>query len=346
MPQREILHICLLDKFIPPFIAFIKENFEFERHTFHLSGNMDRYPVTKCANILQFKGTGRIFELLHAMYGAKKIILHGLFDPKIVKLLALQPWLLKKCYWVMWGGDLYHYKFRERNKHEDRHERIRAFVIKRLGHLVTYIKGDYELAQKWYGATGQYHECLMYPSNLYKEPPPPSESDPYLNLLVGNSADPSNNHLKVFEDLKPLMHERVRIYCPLSYGESDYAALIASTGKHLFGEQFIALVDFMPIKKYMELLGKIDIAIFAHERQQGMGNAISLLGLGKKVYMHSDITPWQLFTSLGICIFDVNKIEITSEKKQNLSNNKKIISAYFSIANLVKQYIDIFQKPL
>jgi hypothetical protein len=342
MPHGEILHICLLDKFIPPFIEFIKENFEFERHTFHLSGDIDKYSVTKGTNVLLFMGTGRLFKLLHAMYRAKRIILHGLFDPKIVELLALQPWLLKKCYWVMWGGDLYHYKFRERNKNDDRHERIRAFVIKRVGHLVTYIKGDYELAQKWYGATGVYHECLMYPSNLYKESPTRSESDSYLNVLVGNSAEPSNNHLKVFDSLKPLMHEGVRIYCPLSYGDSDYAAQIASKGKQLFGEQFTALLDFIPIEKYLELLGKIDIAIFAHKRQQGMGNTITLLGNGKKVFIRSDVTPWKLFTSLGVHIFDANSIEISEEKISNLSNNTKVISEYFSTANLVKQYNNLF----
>lgn len=342
MSRWEILHICLLDKFIPPFIEFIKDNFDFKRHIFYLSGDIDTHPVTTSTNVLLFNGRGRLFKLLPAMYGARKIIIHGMFDPGVVKLLALQPWLLNKCYWVMWGGDLYHYKLRKFNNHENTYERIRAFVIKRLGHLVTYVKGDYELAQKWYGAMGQYHECLMYPSNIYKAPPPSSKSDQYINLLVGNSAEATNNHLKVFESLKPLMHKGVRIYCPLSYGDSDYAALIANTGKNLFGEQFVALLDFMPIEKYLGLLEKIDIAIFAHNRQQGMGNTITLLGLGKKVFMRSDVTQWELFTNLGICVYDVNNIEISLEKDPNLDKNIKIISAYFSTHNLAKQYNEIF----
>ena len=43
----------------------------------------------------------------------------------------------------------------------------------------------------------------------------------------------------------------------------------------------------MPFNQYLEFLGKIDIAIFNHRRQQGFGNAITLLGLGKKVYLNS-----------------------------------------------------------
>ena len=182
----------------------------------------------------------------------------------------------------------------------------------------------------------------MYPSNLYKQAPTRSESDPYLNVLIGNSADPSNNHLKVFDSLKPLMHEGVRFIALFRTAIASMPHRSQARENIFFGEKFIALLDFIPIEKYLELLGKIDIAIFAHERQQAMGNTITLLGYGKKVFIRSDVTPWQLFTSLGVCIFDTNRIEISREKISNLSNNTKIISEYFSTANLVKQYNDLF----
>ena len=41
----------------------------------------------------------------------------------------------------------------------------------------------------------------------------------------------------------------------------------------------------LPLSDYLKILGKIDIAIFNHERQQAVGNITSLLGLGKKVYI-------------------------------------------------------------
>ena len=169
MNQGKIVHICVVDKFIPPFIDLIKENFEFEQHTFLLMGDINKFPVQLGGNVIQLRRRSRLFMLLREMNTAKKIILHSIFLSEIVLLLAIQPWLLKKCYWVMWGGDLYHYQLRTRSVRENLNELIRAFVIKRIGHFVTYIKGDYELAQKWYGVRGQYHECLMYPSNLYKE---------------------------------------------------------------------------------------------------------------------------------------------------------------------------------
>ena len=46
---------------------------------------------------------------------------------------------------------------------------LRRPAIKRMGNFVTYIKGDYELAKKWYGCAGRWHECLLYTSNVYKK---------------------------------------------------------------------------------------------------------------------------------------------------------------------------------
>jgi hypothetical protein len=70
MPHGEILHICLLDKFIPPFIEFIKENFEFERHTFHLSGDIDKYSVTKGTNVCRSNSK---FSLINSMNGGMNL---------------------------------------------------------------------------------------------------------------------------------------------------------------------------------------------------------------------------------------------------------------------------------
>lgn len=260
-------------------------------------------------------------------------------------LLALHPSLLKKCYWVIWGGDLYQYKFRKQNIKHDIYEAIRAFVIKRIGHFVTYVKGDYELTQQWYGATGQYHECLMYTSNIYKEHTIPPKTGSVVNILVGNSADPANNHLDVFEKLATYKNENLMIYCPLSYGGVDggYVKQIAEKGTALFGDRFVALTDFMPFAKYLEFLGQIDIAVFAHKRQQAMGNTITLLGLGKKVYMRNDVTPWAMFEGLCVKIFDFLKLDLTPMDGEVLKENQTRIKNYFSEAVLTKQLLNIFE---
>jgi hypothetical protein len=49
-----------------------------------------------------------------------------------------------------------------------------------------------------------------------------------LSILLGNSADPSNNHVEALERLLPYRDQDIKIYAPLSYGDQRPAARQAS----------------------------------------------------------------------------------------------------------------------
>lgn len=342
-----ILHVASLDKFIPPFIELINEHFDSSKHQFWLSGDKEKYPYQTSNNTYQVKRTkaGRLKGLLYLavqLHKADKIILHGLFNIHVVIMLACMPWLLNKCYWVMWGGDLYTYKLGEKNWKWKVKEFFRRPVIKNMGHLVTYISGDVELARQWYGAKGQYHECLMYTSNLYKELKLEPKTCNTLNIQVGNSADPSNNHIEVLEKLLPYKDQDIKIFVPLSYGDQQHAEKVIRLGREWFGNKFQPLTDFMPFDDYLKFLGDIDIAVFNHHRQQGMGNTITLLGLGKAVYMRSDISPWSFFSDKNVDVLDVNNFSCEVLSVSKAKENIKNVASYFSDSTLIKQYIRIF----
>jgi hypothetical protein len=276
------------------------------------------------------------------MNHAEKIILHGLWDRRILELLTIQPWLLKKCYWVIWGGDLYTRILSERTLGWLRFESLRQIAIRHIGNFVTHIRGDYELAQKWYGAKGVWHDCFMYPSNLYQEPPVQNTPHEGINILLGNSADPSNNHIDALEKLRLYAAENIQIFCPLSYGDAEYAKQVADYGKIIFGDKFNPLLEFMRFDEYKKLLAKIDVAIFNHKRQQGMGNITTLLGLGKSVYMRADVTSWDFVSQLGISVFDIDSLILEKLSENDAVKNKKIISEYFSEGSLVGSLKKIF----
>ncbi len=73
-----------------------------------------------------------------------------------------------------------------------------------------------------------------------------------------------------------------------------------------------------------------------------MGNIITLLGLGKKVYMRSDITPWQLFDSLDVKVYDIANIEMDVVDERIKKENQKRIKEYFSEENYLKQLKKLF----
>ncbi len=339
----KILHIGGCDKFLPPFIELIKENFDFDQHEFLLHSGMGKAPDYPNVKVYERKIIERLkfyIVALLKMHRADKIILHGLFDIKLVFILFFTPWLLKRCYWVVWGGDLYVYKLGGNNKNWKGREFFRRPVIKNMGHLVTYILGDVELAREWYGAKGKYHECIMYSSNLYKSYEIQDKQGETKNILVGNSADPSNNHLETLEKLLPFKEQDIAIYCPLSYGDQKYAEKVIKQGKEWFGEKFKPLTEFMCFEEYLTLLGAIDIAIFNHRRQQAMGNTITLLGLEKTVYMRSGTTQWQFFKEKEIAVGDIEAIN--SLGVLNVNGNKEKIKQYFSKENFINQLKGIF----
>ena len=339
-----------VDKFTLPFIRFIDRNFIINEHLFIINSiinveflNNINVVIVEKDNFRKKNYFNYSKKIREYCKNANKIIYHSLHGDNKFLFLFFNQYLLKKTFWVIWGADLYDYQKMDNSISDKIKFYIKKQVIKKMGHFITYIKGDYELAQKWYGANGKYHECFMYPSNLYKEYDVKEKSSGTINIQVGNSADPSNNHLEVLDKLTKYKNENIKIFVPLSYGDEKYASEIIAKGKEIFGDSFIALTEFMPFDKYLDFLGDIDIAIFAHKRQQAMGNTITLLGLGKKVYMRNDVTPWKLFNDIDIKVFDVENIDIDVIMEETKVDNKRKIKEYFSEENYLKQLQNLFE---
>lgn len=344
MQPKKILHVFGWDKkFVPQFIDFIDKNFSHKNNKFIIYGEIDNDQIKKKPEILLLNNLLLNFSKISIeLNRADKIIIHGLFVIDLIYILCFQPWVLKKCYWAIWGGDLYAHEAIKKGLRWHKNEFFRHLLIKRIGHLITYIKGDVDLARKWYGATGEYHECIMYPSNLYIEYDVPQKEHATINIQVGNSAGSSNNHLEAFEKLIPYKERDIKIFVPLSYGPQPYAKIVIKKGLELFGDKFIPLTEFMPFDKYLEYLGLIDIAIFNHNRQQAMGNMITLLGLGKTIYMRSDLSSSDFFSKSNINVFDVNELSLEILNKDIAHSNRLKIKDIFSNENLVLQFNNIF----
>lgn len=346
--NAEVLHIVEHEKFIPPFIELVNKNLNPETHHFYFIHNGHKYPAhdfknltlnAEPKNIIRF-----IWNLRQATIKPQKIILHGLFSTKLMLALVLQPWLLKKCYWVIWGGDLYTHIINDGDWRWKVKEFFRHILIPKIGNLITYIPGDIELARQWYGAKGIHHKCIMYPSNTFQSLPQETTTKSNINILLGNSADSSNNHEDIIYRLTKTNTKNFLLYCPLSYGEKDYAQKIVNLGTNALGDRFIGLRNFIPHSEYIKFLSNIDIAIFNHRRQQAMGNMISLLGMGKKVLIRTDISTWSFLQDIGVVVYDVDKLELSTIPKEISINNIRIIKNTFSIDTLLTDWKTICEQ--
>ncbi|GAA5415782.1 TDP-N-acetylfucosamine:lipid II N-acetylfucosaminyltransferase [Paraliobacillus ryukyuensis] len=345
-----ILHIFknTNEKFYNPFISFINANFNYNDHYFMIEKYTDKNKDTKFADNVELVNKRNYFRIVKRLYTSDKIILHSLMSPRLMFLLFFQPWLLKKCYWVIWGADLYYHNYRHRNIKSNINENMRKKIIKNVRGVITHVKSDYELAKKWYGTKGEYYYSSLYPSNLYQKFPYNNEmiNSNKTYIQIGNSADPSNNHFEVLDKLQKYNDLDIELICPLSYGNREYASQVIEYGKKFFGDKFIPVTEFQPFDEYRNLLAKIDVAIFNHNRQQALGNIITLLGLGKKVYLRKEITTWQFCIDHDLKIYSANDelgdifIHMSMSDKRNNINK---ITTQFSEKKLMQDWNTIFE---
>ena len=278
------------------------------------------------------------------MHSYERLLIHSLASPWLLFYLYLFPKLNKKVYWVIWGKDLYFYNLLEKKRfYHEIYEFFRKRVFGKIEHIIT-IQGDYDLAAEWYGVKGERHECFMYPNNLYKEYNVAPKAHATLSIMVGNSADPSNNHLEVFEKLIPHLEKDIKVIVPLSYGDKNHARRVMDAGAEMLGVNFTPLTEFMSFEHYLALLAELDIAIFNHKRQQAMSNIITLLGLGKKVYLRSDQSTWSFFETNNMKVFDTKKtIELDLLDKETKNINVLNVKSFFSKENYLRELRKILQ---
>lgn len=139
------------------------------------------------------------------------------------------------------------------------------------------------------------------------------------NILVGNSANYTNNHLEVFRILGRLGIEDRKIIVPLSYGDLQYGEYIYSEGLRLLKGNFMPLRTFIPLDVYTRTLQSCGIAIMNHYRQQAVGNILMMIWLGSKVYLSPLSTLYTYLKRIGIKVFSIEQ-DLVSDNPEALIN--------------------------
>ncbi|MCB6568322.1 TDP-N-acetylfucosamine:lipid II N-acetylfucosaminyltransferase [Eubacterium limosum] len=348
-----ILHIFPYEKFTDAFINFINQNFDIREHKFVLFGEK-KYNVNICdyPNVFEFfeidySGLKRICNV------CSKIIVHGCMGSKLLVFFILHPKFYEKLYILFWGGDLYRKRNPIKNIKDYFYEKLRTFLFQRAKQILTLVKGDFDLAQKWYGIKGIYYDCKYYLPSYSEdviEMLNRTDNPAIVNIQIGNSATETNHHIEILTGLKKFSNENIHIYLPMSYGDFNYREEVEKVAKEWFGEKVTIMKEFYKPEIFNQHLANMDIAIFNNDRQQALGNIYMLICLKAKVYMRSDTSMWDEMTNiLGCQLEDVKQIEQeTFEsfiKKENniLEKNSKIIKKYNSLDYAKEIWTKIFE---
>lgn len=351
MSKVKYLHVGSAAVFIGPLLKVIDAEFDRDEHLFILYDSLAGQSLREEKNVIiyngrSFKGICCYVLILWYLFAARKVFLHGLFDVKMLLLLFLTPFWGGKVYWIAWGGDLYDRFYESGGIRGGLTKYLRARVIKRVKHIVTYLRGDYRRASEWFGCDAEYHECFVYPSNICEVPDADCNNafGAGLNVMVGNSANPLNNHEEVFRKLVDVLPLDARVYAPLSYGDEAYRGFVIELGNNLFGDRFSALERLMPLEEYEYFLKSIDVFIFNHPIQQAMGNTIKALGLGKTVFLREGTSQWELFKNIGVEVLSTNRLHELGVCKDMVGGraNAALVGTFFSRKNYIDQLRYVF----
>lgn len=187
-----------------------------------------------------------------------------------------------------------------------------------IDYMVPVVPGDFDLLKKNYGTKIKgFHLNLINP--LVEQSKFVERNGK--NILLGNSATLSNNHIEAIDWLKNLDLEGRKIIIPLNYGDKLLADYISDYAKTYLGEnQIMILREFLPFDEYNNLINTCDIVVMNHIRQQAMGNIIQALINGSYLYMRPESTVYKYLKENGIELGD-----ITTEKKINPINKEILI---------------------
>ena len=136
------------------------------------------------------------------------------------------------------------------------------------------------------------------------------------NILAGNSATSTNNHLELFEQIRRIDDLAGRlIVTPLSYGDAAYRARVIQSGRALFGDAFVPLVDFMPKDQYIELLASCGHVMMNHVRQQALGNLVISGLMGATLHLDRANPLFNWLGSIGVPVRTIGSRDLAPSSR-------------------------------
>lgn len=304
----------------------------------------------------------------------QKVVIHFLslekinFCNKYIKSIPI--------YWIVWGADIYNFLLASKGYKLFSLNTIRALGKTFLGYCISWIwyritdykkvtkfineqvdyiaadKGDFQLLQKKIHIADRIKQFdfYYYPIDdilgkdlINKEVLPHSK-----NILCGNSASFTNNHIDILKKIKLLKEDDYSIIMPLSYGgNKNYIKKVIEKGQKIYGTKFKPLTEFLPLDEYNKILQSSTICVFANWRQEAVGNIVIALYLGAKVYLscNNPLLKSLIQANCKVFVFEnetkegFNRPLSIQEKQQN----RKIMIEYFNsqrLYQLIEQWFN------
>lgn len=290
------------------------------------------------------------------------IIVHGFFYSWQEEIVLVAP-KETKVTWVFWGGEIYgrsdlrmnylsnkskilFYLRKFKKGLFDFHKQLEMYFVdkntfNRIDYCLTDVHEEYEFI-KLYSKSSMKE--LWY--NYYSiEETVGVLKDKHIkgnNILVGNSSTLENNHLDAFKKLIKFELRDRKVITPLSYGQKWLMRFVYKKGKRTFKTSFFPLMNFISLEEYNDILLTCSVVIMNHYRPQAMGNLLTALWMGAKVYMSKRSCLYDYFKRLDIIVFSIedelkpsNKEALTLLSDESVEHNRLILMQEYGRDNMM-----------
>ena len=229
-------------------------------------------------------------------------------------------------------------------KHEMKEQyRKKLETIRRIDYLIMpeHSLKSYDFVKRVYPSLKAKRVCGTFNQNVdramsYGLKPVPKRDEP-LRVLLGNSSDPTGNHLDAIKFLSGNLEKDSQIYCLLSYGDMASRDWTIAYGRKVFGDRFHPILNYMQKDEFVSFMQSMDFVVEYHNRSQAAGNIITALTLGKPVFMKPQSTFFSHLNAIGVnSVHEVQKIgdcnlrEIIKDAQNNKSENVRLIELEYS----------------
>lgn len=226
----------------------------------------------------------------------------------------------------------------------------RKCTLKRIDYFSGVFPYEYDLIKSSFKDLRAEPLDFYYGSTSFFVPEVPSDicdiSEKH-NIIVGNSAAYTNNHLDALINIKESAwnYKSGKVIVPLSYGgEEKYKKEILTLGNELFGDSFVPLMTFLPLETYQKLVSSCKSAVFFHKRQQASDNVFMQILNGARVFMSNDNPMLVYLKSQGYKVFSLEEdsqlINIPLSLEEVI-HNRKLLSQQYSSSRLIQRVRNI-----
>ncbi len=349
------IHFFNNDKFINYFYSMVGENFDMSEHLFvvdFIGKNSDKgfvsfkeidqwdkkyhnilffYDIESLDFVADYNSNSFLYstELSDLFQNSEKMWVHSAwFGRRFLQFVSgLLDRMPEKIRWICHGGEA----------DVDKNDDIYKCVISKVQNAYAGV-AQRKMLMEHFGVKASLTKCgyLYLSKNFIKKLIYSKKETNSIYILLGHSAEEYNNHLPMLDILKKFSDENIKIFCPLSYGNMEYADRVVKKGKELFGEKFFSINFFQDIENYHQLLWFVDVAIFPMTTRFAGGTTIDFLNtIGKKIYIHD-----QFFNQMpNLKVVSINKISDMTFSQFILNKEPKNEEKYVALSEKRKERV-------